>query len=265
MSKTDLRMRVFAGPNGSGKSTIIEAVKNYKVKGNLIDFGIYINADDIAQHIRENDFGFFPYTIDTTNEEFRRIAMASGLINKDFTEEQFNGCYQLEQNRIIFHSNAEGIEKEKIITRLAQVIADFLRKRLLADRKKFSFETVFSHESKLEIMRQGKEAGYKVYLYFVSTESPEINKDRVALRPLKGGHYVPPETIVSRYYRSLDFLYEATKLSYRVFFFDNSDSGKRFKLFADFKVIDGKESWGKCFKEMFPQWFYKYFLMKSTK
>jgi predicted ABC-type ATPase len=43
---------VFAGHNGSGKSTIIQAVKDYKIKDIPIDFGIHIDADDIAVQLR---------------------------------------------------------------------------------------------------------------------------------------------------------------------------------------------------------------------
>ncbi|MDQ3108696.1 MAG: hypothetical protein M3R17_02285 [Bacteroidota bacterium] len=50
-------------------------------------------------------------------------------------------------------------------------------------------------------MKQAKAEGYKVYLYFVSTENPEINKERVQLRVRNNGHDVPPDKIVSRYYR----------------------------------------------------------------
>lgn len=43
------RMRVFAGPNDSGKSSIIKSILNTEIKkGKKLDFGIYINADDIA-------------------------------------------------------------------------------------------------------------------------------------------------------------------------------------------------------------------------
>lgn len=42
-------MRVFAGPNGSGKSSIIKSVLNTKLRqGRKLDFGVYVNADDIA-------------------------------------------------------------------------------------------------------------------------------------------------------------------------------------------------------------------------
>lgn len=42
------RMRVFAGPNGSGKTTIIKSLQE------IIPFGVYINADDIEQQLKES-------------------------------------------------------------------------------------------------------------------------------------------------------------------------------------------------------------------
>ena len=41
-------MRVFAGPNGSGKTTIIKSLQE------IIPFGVYINADDIEQQLKES-------------------------------------------------------------------------------------------------------------------------------------------------------------------------------------------------------------------
>ena len=186
-------MRVFAGPNGSGKSTIINGVKKIKVKGRLIDFGIYINADEIAEALRKKKFSFRTYSVRTNAAEFKMIAMKSGLVGvKGFSPGNFNTCYRFLANHIV-------LTKPQYDERLAQIIADFLRKKLLQERKKFSFETVFSHESKLEIMRKAVEAGYKVYLYFVSTEDPEINKDRVKTRTMQGGHDVDPDAIERRY------------------------------------------------------------------
>jgi len=208
-------MRVFAGPNGSGKSSIINEVKNAKVKGKPVDFGIYVNADDIAKDLRNNTFSFASYALKVTPSEFRDIALTSGLVNDDFTKAKFSGSYSLSNNKLkLKNKNAD--------ERLAQIVADFLRKRLIGERKKFSFETVFSHSSKLDIMKEAKEAGYKVYLYFVSTESPDINKYRVEVRVKNNGHDVNPEKIEQRYYRSLDLLYEAAQLAYQAYFIDNS-------------------------------------------
>lgn len=250
-----LRLRVFAGPNGSGKSTVINYVRRVKVSGKSIDFGYYINADEIASQLRKSIFSFNPFDITVTNKHFKEIAMASGLINADFTQVLFEGTYILRKNQIKLRPGAAD-------DRLAQIIADFLRKELLKKNRKFSFETVFSHESKLAIMREAVDAGYKVYLYFVSTESPEINKFRVKARTELGGHDVPPGKIESRYYRSLEFLHAASQLAYQVFFFDNSIEGQDSVMFAHFKMEKGKKKWDPIDLKRLPHWFRDYYVAK---
>ena len=246
-------MRVFAGPNGSGKSTIIDAVRKYTENGIAVDFGTYINADDIARLLRENKFTFDQYDFKTTKEEITEIAATSGLIGTKFTIEEFSDSFGIQNNSVQLN-NPDKVEQ------LAQIFADFLRKKLLKERRKFSFETVSSHESKLDIMRQAAEAGYKVYLYFISTESPEINKYRVEVRTQKGGHHVDPDKIESRYYRSLDLLFDASQLDYSAYFFDNS--GQDFKLFAHFKVAGETKKWDEIAMEEVPTWFIKYYSEK---
>jgi predicted ABC-type ATPase len=246
-------MRVFAGPNGSGKSTIINKVKGIKIQGRNVDFGIYVNADDIAEDLRKNKFIFSTYQVNVLPKQLKKTALESGLINDGFTEQEFSNCYSLRKNKVKLLQPAA-------VERLAQILADFLRKKLLKEKKKFSFETVFSHQSKLDIMQEAVQAGYKVYLYFVSTESPEINKYRVERRVKNGGHPVDPVKITQRYYRSLDLLFDAAQLSYQAYFIDNSEDGeKSAKLFAHFKVIMSKKKWDDLNVNDVPEWFKKYY------
>lgn len=113
-------------------------------------------------------------------------------------------------------------------------------------------------------MRQAADAGYKVYLYFVCTESPEINKYRVKeVRLKEGGHDVPEDKIESRYYRSLNLLYKAAQIAYQCYFFDNS--GEEFRAFAHFKKAKGKKQWDPIDKVQVPQWFLKYYSGKVKK
>lgn len=253
--KPELRLRVFAGPNGSGKSTIIEAVKSHKVNEIPVDFGIYVNADDLAKKLSAEVIDFSLYSIETTLEEFVQICTSSGLILESFSKEDFLATFSLENNHI-------KLLRPEFNERLAQIIADFLRKKLLSDRKKFSFETVFSHPSKIDIMKQAKDAGYKVYLYFVSTEAPEINKYRVKVRTQLGGHDVPEVKIEQRYYRSLDLMYEAAQVAYQAFFFDNSKDGEYFRLFAHFKNTKGEKEWDPIDEASVPNWFIDYYSNK---
>jgi predicted ABC-type ATPase len=256
--KGQLRLRVFAGPNGSGKSTVIDQVRKVKVNGRAIDFGYYINADNIGRELVKGSFHFDKFDIHTTAEEFSETALRSGLINEDYTESAFRKSFSLSKNIL-------DLTLPEFSERLAQVTADFLRKKLLEEKKKFSFETVFSHPSKLDIMHAAFDSGYKVYLYFVSTESPTINKFRVEARKRKGGHDVPPDKIDSRYYRSLELLYEACQRAYQVFFFDNSEDGIDSVLFAHFKMVKGKKKWDAINKKAVPQWFKKYYSAKVGK
>jgi len=256
LTKPTLRLRVFAGPNGSGKSTIIKAVRASKVQGIPVDFGTYINADDIAQRLRKGSFSFKRYNVSVTKREFNQIAIQSGLLGKQFPVSIFKKSFTISGVKL-------ALTKEDKDERLAQIIADYLRKKLLSENRKFSFETVFSHGSKLEIMQQAKDAGYKVYLYFVSTEDPKINKYRIKkVRVAEGGHDVPEDKIEKRYYRSLDYLYEAAQLTYQTYFFDNSQDGKGFQLFAHFKSVKGSKKWGDIDKSIVPRWFVKYYSKK---
>ncbi|UYQ93862.1 hypothetical protein MKQ68_01975 [Chitinophaga horti] len=65
-----------------------------------------------------------------------------------------------------------------------------MRRLLLAKGVTFSFETVMSHASKLQVFKDAKAAGYRTYLYFVGTVSVDININRVAEPVKKGGHPV---------------------------------------------------------------------------
>ncbi|KYG72265.1 putative ABC-type ATPase [Roseivirga ehrenbergii] len=249
-------MRVFAGPNGSGKSTIIDSVRRHEINGLPIDFGVYINADLIHQELLKTKLCFGDFELEIHEDDFIQIAINSGLINDGFNESEFRNSFKIRGNCIHLINNFYG-------DRLAQIIADYLRKRMLQTKRKFSFETVFSHSSKIDIMKQAAEEGYKVYLYFVSTEDPEINKFRVKeVRVKEGGHDVPEDKIESRYYRSLELMYEAAQVSYQAFFFDNSRDGQASRQVAHFKIVKGEKQWDELQSENLPGWFLKYYLNK---
>jgi predicted ABC-type ATPase len=250
-----LRLRIFAGPNGSGKSTVIKFIRKQKIQGRKIDFGIYINADDIALKLTQGGFSFKKYKIETTPKEFKSYALASGLIHDGFSEPAFLSSFKLRANSITLLSPTD---KEY----LAQLIADFLRKKLLRERKKFSFETVFSHEGKLDFMQEAVDAGYKVYLYFVSTESKEINVFRVQARKKKGGHDVPEDKIRSRYDRSMEFMFEASRIADQSYFFDNSGEKKDLKVVAEAKKNGIWPPSVTVYGDR-PNWFIKYYSIKE--
>lgn len=114
----------------------------------------------------------------------------------------------------------DGAYDERV--RRAQKIADELRDRFISEKRDFAFETVMSHESKLEVMRRARDAGFHLTLFFVATENPRINVERVEMRVRMGGHSVPHDRIIARYARTMSSLVDAMQIVDRAVPFDNS-------------------------------------------
>jgi predicted ABC-type ATPase len=140
------------------------------------------------------------------------------------------------------------------------MIAQFLCEQLISEKRKFSFETVFSHGSKLEMMRAASAAGFKVYLYFIATNDPLINVERVAIRVGEGGHDVPKEKILKRYDLSLAQLPEALHLAYHAFLFDNSK--EQAVMFGEMKVVAAGRAWY-WNAAAIPDWFIRSYLLQE--
>jgi predicted ABC-type ATPase len=82
-----------------------------------------------------------------------------------------------------------------------------------------------SHPSKIDILARAKTAGFFVQFFFVGIDDPKTNVDRVELRVAQGGHDVPLDKIVTRWFRAMGLLGSAVKLADQSFLFDNSASG----------------------------------------
>ena len=114
-----------------------------------------------------------------------------------------------------------------------------------------------SHESKVQFLQEAQQQGFRTYLYFVATKNPQINISRVQYRVKTGGHDVPQDKIIDRYYRSLDLLIDAISFSHRAYIFDNSTEDD-----SDFlaEITNGIELEIKV--DTVPLWFKQYVLDK---
>jgi predicted ABC-type ATPase len=74
---------------------------------------------------------------------------------------------------------------------------------LAAQRQSFAFETTLSARTYARFLRRLQFEGYQVHLVYVWLEAPELAIKRVAERVRRGGHHIPDETVVRRYYRGL--------------------------------------------------------------
>ena len=104
----------------------------------------------------------------------------------------------------------------------AATFADQLRQDALLQGKSFTTETVLSTPAKINLMRQAKERGYLVHLWYVLTQNPVINIYRVSDRVLKGGHDVPADKIETRYAKALALLPTAINVADSAVVIDNS-------------------------------------------
>lgn len=118
------------------------------------------------------------------------------------------------------------------VARRAQQIVRDNRSEALAKGRDHSFETVMSHISHVDYMLEAQLSGFEVRLFFVSTDKPEINVGRVKNRVEHGGHNVPQDRIISRYFRCLDNLPSALAVSDHAWIFDNSQFDLPHRLLA---------------------------------
>lgn len=101
-------------------------------------------------------------------------------------------------------------------------LADARRDDFLRDGRSFVTETVFSHPSKLDLVRQAKAHGFQVFLFHVGVETPELAVARVGERVGEGGHDVPETKIRERFARNGPLIREAMLLADRGAVYDNS-------------------------------------------
>ena len=199
---------MFAGPNGSGKSSL----KSYLPEPLL---GIYLNPDEIEQSVKECGYvDLMGFGIQTTAAEVLPLLVGSEFLIQNGLEESARSL-SFANGRLCFPSGV-------INSYFASVVADFLRHRLLAEQRTFTFETVMSHPGKVQLLQRAQEAGYRTYLYYVATDDPAINVSRVENRVRLKGHPVPPDLVEKRYHRSLDLLMPAIRHTNRAYIFDNS-------------------------------------------
>ena len=203
------RLRMLAGPNGSGKSTLAAQLSSdYAV--NLYRF---LNADLLFAEVVQSLRTACPFSID--NAELVQF-VAWSTYPQEYKRPFESGEIYIDGEDYL-HFSANGINSYSVA-----IVADFFKEQYLKHRISFSFETVFSHPAKIDILKRAQAAGFKTYMYFVATENPVINVNRIKERVALGGHDVPEEKTRSRYLRCMEQVRYALPYLNRAYFFDNS-------------------------------------------
>lgn len=226
MSSQGKRLRIMAGPNGSGKSTILQEVRKRFYSGP------FVNADEIEKTLREKSVLNLPALYDLTIQEATFLSYLKGTGKSWITKaesEQFPINLRYSEGMLVTEKEPSSYD--------AAMAADFIRFQLLNKGETFTFETVMSHSSKIDFLRESKETSFKNYLYFICTADPQINISRVHQRVELGGHPVPDSRIIKRYHESLQVLPEIIPLCHRVFLFDNSTEERSIEPVAEIDSV----------------------------
>lgn len=119
------------------------------------------------------------------------------------------------------------------------------RDRMLRAGESFVTETVFSHPSKLDLLREAGARGFTTTLHVVVI--PEaLAVARVADRVANGGHQVPEDKIRERYARLWGHLVEGIGFVAQARVYDNSRAASPFRLLAvyrDGRCVTAKPAW----------------------
>lgn len=91
----------------------------------------------------------------------------------------------------------------------------------LNKKETFAVETTLATRSYLNLVKRAQLLNYEVVLIFFYLPSPELAKERVALRVSRGGHYIPPEVIERRYAAGLRNLFEFINVVDHWFVYEN--------------------------------------------
>ena len=80
-------------------------------------------------------------------------------------------------------------------------------KELLMSNKSFAFETTGAGVNYIKHLKQAKSQNYMIHLTFLWLASPEDAVKRVSQRVKQGGHSIPEEIIVRRYFAGIKNLF----------------------------------------------------------
>jgi len=209
---------MFAGPNGAGKTSAYEWLRLDRPD---IPWGVYVNADLIEQRLESRGFlDLAEWGLQGDQSSLHEFAARSGWSDR------------IPDEALLLTANVIRVSHTVPSTYIAAVLADWLRELLIEQRVSLTTETVMSHPAKLELLRKAHALGYRTYLYFVATEDPEIQIERISRRTEKGGHAVPGDKVIERYSRSLALLPQAIQLADRAYIFDNTST---LRLFAEYE------------------------------
>jgi predicted ABC-type ATPase len=134
---------------------------------------------------------------------------------------QMLNCYEF-VNADSIAAGLSPLQPDKVAFEAGRIMLDRIRK-LTGEKVDFAFETTLSTRSYPSLLKYAKDNGYKVWLLFFWLPNPDMAIARVASRVKNGGHFIPEDVIIRRYYRGITNLINIySQLADNWFVLDNS-------------------------------------------
>lgn len=102
----------------------------------------------------------------------------------------------------------------------------------------FALETTLSGNLIFEQIDHAKDQGFLIHLLYVSLTSPIEHQKRVEQRIARGGHAIPPDDVIRRFYRSHANLPKAMVLADRVDVYTNTSKCESIVQIEQGKIIN---------------------------
>lgn len=106
---------------------------------------------------------------------------------------------------------AKEIEEGNARLKAGRIFFENLEK-WISEGKSFILESTLSGNYLLKVIEKVKKANYQVHIVYVFLENPESCIERIDGRVKKGGHFVPNEDVIRRYYRSKENFWNIYKM-----------------------------------------------------
>ena len=161
---------------------------------------------------------------------------------KEFSEKQ--NLEFINADEIAKELDKDNLTKYKI--KAGKIFFQTLKYNLTLE-KSFVIETTLSGKYLVKYIEEAKELNFRVVLVYLFLEEPTTNIERIKNRVFNGGHYVPDEDVIRRFYRSKNLfcsVYKDIVSSWNIYY--NSD--EIFEKVADNLVVFDTEKYNK-FKE----------------
>jgi len=138
------------------------------------------------------------------------VAGANGSGKTTFAKSfsKINELYFINADEIAKELDGQNITKYKV--KAGKIFFEEFNKRLILEDS-FVVETTLSGKYLINYITKAKEQNYHITLIYLFLESPLSNIDRVKNRVLNGGHYVPDEDVIRRFYRSKKLFWDTYK------------------------------------------------------